>query len=107
MALADDLRQCMRDVAQLGLSLPLEATLESGLTVACTPGVASSEDALTGKASVAGKDFVLRVASADVPGIKSGQALVWNQKTWIANHIELTALGEQTRVFLGSSGRPR
>lgn len=93
-----DLQQIM--AGGLGESV----TLWTGAQVLGVPGVASTEDQLTGGDSVvAGMTRSLRFASADVPGIQPGKALTWGGKAWIVTRLGLRANGHLTVAFLGAA----
>lgn len=78
-------------------------TLWNGATVKGAPGVASTEDVLTGGESlVAGKTRTLRMVSEDVVGLVPGKKLTWGGKTWTVLQTTLRGNGTLTVAFLGA-----
>jgi len=96
MDLSQDLRDALAEFAE-------PVTLTGGAVVMAAPSVASSQDALGGETIVAGRTRVLRFVTADIPDLVPGNSLTWAGKTWRVINIQLAAMGQLSRVFLGSS----
>lgn len=96
MDLSADLRDALAEFAE-------PVTLTGGAVVMAAPSVASAQDALGGETVVAGRTRVLRFVSADIPALVPGSTLTWASKTWRVTQIQLAAMGQLTRVFLGAS----
>jgi len=96
MDLSQDLRDALAEFAE-------PVTLAGGAVVLGAPSVASSQDALEGETVVAGRTRVLRFVSVDVPNLAPGSTLTWAGKTWRVTQVQLAALGQISRVFLGAS----
>ena len=54
-----------------------------------------------GETIIAGRTRVLRLVSADAPDLASGQTLTWNSRQWLVLQVQLAAMGQLLRVFLG------
>lgn len=78
-------------------------TLASGAVIRAFPGVASADDSMVGDAIVAGKTRTLRGATSDLSTVVPGQALTWSAKSYRVVAIQLFAMGQCTRLFLGSA----
>lgn len=95
MDLSADLRDALGEFAE-------PVTLADGTVIQGAPSVASSQDTLEGGESiVAGRTRVIRLVAADAPTLASGQTLSWNGKSWRVLQVQLAAMGQLLRVFLG------
>ena len=95
MDLSADLRDALGEFAE-------PVTLADGTVIQGAPSVASSQDTLDGGESiVAGRTRVIRLVTVDAPGLASGQTLTWNGKQWRVLQVQLAAMGQLLRVFLG------
>lgn len=73
-----------------------------GVTVRANASVASIDDSLGGEGIIAGRTRILTFASADVPTLKAGDLLTWNNTQWKVTRIVLASQGWVTRAFLGA-----
>jgi hypothetical protein len=81
--------------------LPGEVYLSDGTVVQGGPGVATVNDTLLGSAvAINGDEKILRFATTDVPGLRSGQTLTWNSKVWKVKHLQVMGGGALTKAFL-------
>jgi len=78
-------------------------TLSSGAVVYAVPGLATGEENLGGDVVITSNTRTLRFATADVPGLKSRDLLSWGGKPWRVIHVQLAAMGNVTRAYLGST----
>jgi hypothetical protein len=93
--LSADLRDALGEFAE-------PVTLPNGSVVQGAPSVASSQDSLDGgETIVAGRTRVLRLVAADAPDLREGQNLTWNSRQWRVLRVQLAAMGQLLRVFLG------
>lgn len=100
MSVADDLRAVQASAATL-TELPTAVTLKNGVVVAAVPGVATVNDTVLGTGeSIVGDERTLRFHAEDVPGLKAGDPLTWNGKSWRVKHPQLLANGGLIKVFL-------
>lgn len=94
MDLSADLRDALGEFAE-------PVTLPNGTVVQGAPSVASSQDTIMGETIIAGRTRVLRLVAADAPALASGQTLTWNSRQWLVLQVQLAAMGQLLRVFLG------
>jgi len=95
MDLTPDLREAMADWSE-------PVTLASGATVQAVPGIASTQDSLSGDSIVEGRTRTLRFLSVDIPGLTPGQLVTWREQQWRVLNYQLAAMGNLTRIFLGA-----
>lgn len=94
MDLSADLRDALGEFAE-------PVTLPDGTVVQGAPSVASAQDTLMGETIIAGRTRVLRLVEADAPGLEAGQKITWNSRQWLVLQVQLAAMGQLLRVFLG------
>lgn len=94
MDLSADLRDALGEFAE-------PVTLADGTVIQGAPSVASSQDTIMGETIIAGRTRVLRLVAADAPDLASGQTLTWNSRQWLVLQVQLAAMGQLLRVFLG------
>jgi hypothetical protein len=100
MTIAPDLRAMVAMSAAL-TGLPTAVTLAGGTVVQALPGVASVQDSVLGTgAEISGTERTLRFAAEDVPGLKAGDTLTWNGKTWKVKFPQQLAGGALIKAFL-------
>jgi hypothetical protein len=93
---AQDVRSMFSDFGE-------SVTLTSGAIVRGILSVASVEDSMLSNAVISGQTMVLRLASADVPGlVPTTSTLTFRGVLYGINHVQLTSGGNITRAFLGA-----
>jgi hypothetical protein len=97
---SDDLRAMLESAASL-TDLPTAVTLKTGVVVEALPGVATLNDQVLGAGGeISGDERTLRFVAEDVPGIRAGDPLGWDSKSWKVKHVQRMANGSFAKTFL-------